>query len=366
MAGWETVCIGLGANLGDRKGNLRQAARMVASHPSVRGLRLSQFHETEALTEDEQPAYLNAAAEFETALTPDELLIFLESVEKQLGRTDKGCKQPRPIDLDILLYGDHVVDEPHLTIPHSQLHLRTFALRGLCELCPERVHPVLKRSLRELADRLGGGDYVLDENRPQLISIAGLIGVGKSTLAERLAQMLGVRLIQEEYDKNPFLDKVYDGEQSLALDSELYFLSSSASQLRQECLEPGRVYVSDYVFEKAPVYASVWLNDDELTQYHRIYENVKNQVHPPVLVIYVTDSIDNCLDRIHRRQRPYEQGIEPGFLEHLEAGYDILFSSWRRCPVIRLAARNCVDPEQIPGLASEYSCYLAGRNRWKP
>jgi deoxyguanosine kinase len=364
MAGDEKITIGLGANLGDREGNLRKAAELLAAHPSVRGWRMSRLYETKALSPEAQPDYLNAAAQFETDLEPQALLEFLESVESRFGRKDKGRRQPRPLDLDILLYGDRVIDESSLTIPHRQLHLRSFALRGVCELSPERIHPVLKRTMRELFSRLCGGDYFPDESRPQLVSIAGLIGVGKSTLAERLASALPACLIREEYDKNPFLDKVYEGEKNLALDSELYFLSSSASQLRLECLEPGQTYVSDYVFEKAPVYASAWLPPPEIKEYHKIYETVKSQVWPPVLVIYIIDSIENCLTRIRRRQRPYEQGIEPSFLAHLEAGYDILFSSWRLCPVIRLRAQDCERPEQIPDLAREYSCYLARHNRW--
>lgn len=365
MADWETVYIGLGANLGDREGNLRKAASLMAAHSSVRGFRLSSVYETEALSRDPQPEYLNAAAELETAMSPVELLDFLESVETRLGRKDKGRRQPRPIDLDILLFGDRVIDEDRLTVPHRHLHLRTFALKGLCELNGQCVHPVLRRSADELLGRLCGGDYFPDADRPQLISVAGLIGVGKSTLAERLAEALGAQAIREEFDKNPFLDKVYDGQKSLALDSELYFLASSASQLRPEKLEPGKVYVSDYVFEKAPVYASVWLSPDEVKEYQKIYESVKNQVVEPTLVIYITDTIDNCIDRIHRRQRPYEQGIEPGFLNHLEAGYEIIFSSWRLCPVIRLPAKDCVDVEQIPALAKEYAGYLAGNRPWK-
>jgi 2-amino-4-hydroxy-6-hydroxymethyldihydropteridine diphosphokinase len=132
-----TAYVGLGANLGDREAAIRKAAEMLGRH------RVSTVRETEPWGyADEQPAFLNAVAEIDTGLTPRGLLARLLAIEAQLGRTREGPRHgPRTIDLDLLLYGDEVVDEPGLTVPHPRLHERLFALEPLFELAPELVVP---------------------------------------------------------------------------------------------------------------------------------------------------------------------------------------------------------------------------------
>jgi deoxyadenosine/deoxycytidine kinase len=219
--------------------------------------------------------------------------------------------------------------------------------------------------VRILAKRLNNCNFVLDPVRPQLISIGGLIGVGKSTLAERLAAALGAELIREEYDKNPFLEKVYHGQSHLALDSELFFLGSSAAQLRKDGTLRQGIAVSDYVFFKALVYARQWLDSDALAQYMQVYESVANQVHRPVLILFLEDTVAHCLERIRRRNRPYEQNIDTSFLEAQRDSYEEILARWTACPVIRLNASDCACPEQIPALQEEISYYLAGEKPWK-
>jgi 2-amino-4-hydroxy-6-hydroxymethyldihydropteridine diphosphokinase len=132
-----TAYVGLGANLGDRAATIRKAAGMLGKH------RLSTVRETEPWGyDDEQPAFLNAVAEIDTGLTPRELLARLLAIECELGRRRDGPRHgPRTIDLDLLLYGDEVVDEPGLTVPHPRLHERLFALEPLLELAPDLVLP---------------------------------------------------------------------------------------------------------------------------------------------------------------------------------------------------------------------------------
>jgi len=218
---------------------------------------------------------------------------------------------------------------------------------------------VLGQTMQELAGRLNGGDYWLDTNRPQLISIAGNIGVGKTTLATGLAERLNAAFIPEQYDGNPYLPQVYAGKTELALKSELFFLESGAAQLRTSQLSaPGR-YVSDYVFDKALIYASGWLNDADLAAYRTHYEAAKNDVAAPVLVIYLEDSLENCLDRIHQRNRPYEQKIEIPFLEHLARGYDALYTDYTVCPVMRIRPDQCRTADQVDRIANEVRHYIA-------
>ena len=364
MEGPVNAYVGLGSNLGDREKTLRAAVESLRAQPRIVSVRAGSVIESDPLGPGEQPKYLNAAAEVVTTALPYQLLEILQEIEDQFGRRRDEKWGPRTLDLDLLLYEDAVLDEPDLILPHPQMHLRSFVLQGMAELNPELRHPRLGRTMRELLERLNGGNYRLDSKRLQLISVAGLIGVGKTTLAERLAAALGGTMIREEYDKNPFLEKVYEGQKDLALDSELFFLSSSATQLRKDRKRKGGIFVSDYAFVKALMYARQWLEPKQLDRYMQMYESVEQQVHPPVLMVFLQDTPEHCLERIHRRQRPYEQKIEPSFLEFQNRAYDEMFSRWKTCPVIRVKAEECVQPEQVEKLAKEVSYYLAGEHAW--
>jgi 2-amino-4-hydroxy-6-hydroxymethyldihydropteridine diphosphokinase len=127
--------VGLGANLGDREATIRQAAELVGVN------RLSSLRETEPWGNVDQPAFLNAVAEVETAEGPRALVERLLGVEASLGRIRAERWGPRTIDLDLLVYGDETVDEPGLTVPHPHLHERLFVLEPLAELAPGLIVP---------------------------------------------------------------------------------------------------------------------------------------------------------------------------------------------------------------------------------
>ena len=144
------VYVALGSNIGDRQKNLHAAIGLMNGVEGISVLRVSSFHDTKPVGGPPQPNYLNAVAEVETDLPPARLLAELQRIEKQLGRTRDVRWGPRTIDLDILLMGDTIADEPGLTIPHPRMHERRFVLEPLCELAPDAVHPVLKKTMREL------------------------------------------------------------------------------------------------------------------------------------------------------------------------------------------------------------------------
>jgi 2-amino-4-hydroxy-6-hydroxymethyldihydropteridine diphosphokinase len=143
--------VGLGSNLGDRERNLRRAVARLAELGSVRS---SSVRETDPVGIADQPRFLNAAVELETELAPRDLLDRLLAIERELGR-DRALERrwgPRLVDLDLLLYGDEVVDEPGLTVPHPRLAERRFVLEPLHELDPELALP----DGRQVADLLAG------------------------------------------------------------------------------------------------------------------------------------------------------------------------------------------------------------------
>lgn len=153
-----TVFLGIGSNLGDREKNINLALEKLGQVGYVR--RVSSQYETEPVGYKDQPWFLNLVAELETQLSAPELLQALKALEKEMGRTPSPRFGPRPIDLDILLYDDLVLDTPELTVPHPRLAERAFVLIPLAEIAPQVLHPILKKSMRELRDALPKGPEV--------------------------------------------------------------------------------------------------------------------------------------------------------------------------------------------------------------
>ena len=134
--------VGLGANLGDRERTLRAAVDGLVAEEGIEVVSVSTLRETEPVGVGEQPRFLNGAVELETTLTARELLDRLLAVEQRFGRVRiPGEHGPRTLDLDLLLYGDEVIDEPGLTVPHPRLHERRFVLEPLAELAPGLLVP---------------------------------------------------------------------------------------------------------------------------------------------------------------------------------------------------------------------------------
>jgi len=142
------IYLALGTNLGDRPGNLRSAVQ--ALPPDVIVLAESKIYETPPWGYADQPAFLNMAIKAETSLEPGALLKHLKNLETRLGRQQTFRYGPRQIDIDILFYDDLVLNSPALVIPHPHLHERAFVLVPLADLAPELLHPVLRRTIRDL------------------------------------------------------------------------------------------------------------------------------------------------------------------------------------------------------------------------
>ena len=144
--------IGLGANLGPKEVTILRAVELLGAEPGIEVLELSQLRETEPVGVADQPPFLNGAVALETSLSSWELLDVMLRIEQELGRVrDDEHWGPRTIDLDLLVYGDEVLDEPGLRIPHPRLHERRFALEPLADLEPELDIPGLGKVRERLA-----------------------------------------------------------------------------------------------------------------------------------------------------------------------------------------------------------------------
>ncbi len=156
----EFVYLSLGSNLGDRSANLRAAIERLGEAGAIRAV--SGFYETEPVELRDQPWFLNCVVALETSDSPEALLQRALAIEQEMGRVRMKEKGPRSIDIDILLFGDRVVEERErgLKIPHPAMQQRRFVLEPLAEIAPEALHPQLRKTARELLADLPAGQMV--------------------------------------------------------------------------------------------------------------------------------------------------------------------------------------------------------------
>jgi 2-amino-4-hydroxy-6-hydroxymethyldihydropteridine diphosphokinase len=152
------IYLSLGSNIGDRASNLRNAIARLRTEGQV--VSVSSFFETQPIEFTNQALFLNCAVALKTAQIPEQLMAEILHIEQQMGRERIQKKGPRIIDIDILLFGDLILESPALTIPHPAMHERRFALEPLAEIAPKARHPVLKKTIRELLDALPAGQLV--------------------------------------------------------------------------------------------------------------------------------------------------------------------------------------------------------------
>ncbi|MGZ4789711.1 MAG: 2-amino-4-hydroxy-6-hydroxymethyldihydropteridine diphosphokinase [Terriglobales bacterium] len=155
----KTVYLSLGSNVGEREANLRDAIRRLGEVGQVTAV--SSFYETEPVEFTQQPWFLNIAVAFETKLMPRQLLSAVLKIERNMGRKRLQRKGPRLIDIDIVLFGNAVMNDAKLVIPHPAMHERKFVLAPLAEIAPEARHPALRKKVKELLQELPPGAPVV-------------------------------------------------------------------------------------------------------------------------------------------------------------------------------------------------------------
>ena len=226
MKGPKTAAIGLGSNQGDRFKNLQLAIDEI--HLRVGAVqKISKVYRSPA-EGFEGPEFLNACILVDTYLKPHGLLKQLLQIERRMGRERKNMDQPesRPIDLDLLIFGDIVKKTKMLTVPHPGMDKRVFVLKPLHDIAPELMHPRIKKTVAGLLERLEGNAGVEPINiwlknpskafnfkEYNYIAIEGNIGAGKTSLATMISREFNAKLILERFADNPFLPKFYKDPQ---------------------------------------------------------------------------------------------------------------------------------------------------------
>lgn len=168
------------------------------------------------------------------------------------------------------------------------------------------------------------------------IAVEGLIGAGKTALAEKLGERMKAKLVLERVEENPFLDRFYSDMRSYAFQTQLFFLLSR-HKLQQELRQPGlfeETVVSDYLFDKDRIFAGLTLSEHEMALYERIYQLLSREVVKPDLVVYLQARTEVLLARIKQRGRPYEAGIDPAYLDELADAYNHYFLHYDFAPVL--------------------------------
>ncbi|MDX1454925.1 MAG: deoxynucleoside kinase [Gammaproteobacteria bacterium] len=183
--------------------------------------------------------------------------------------------------------------------------------------------------------------------RPKYMVVEGPIGVGKTSLARRLAEHYGCDLVLEQADENPFLERYYRDPRQYALPTQLFFLFQRAQQLRElhqsDLFNPVRV--ADFLLEKDSLFAELTLEPDELNLYQQTYRHLAVNAPAPDLVVYLQAPVDVLMRRIEKRGIAYEQQIEQRYLERLTDAYARLFHNYDRSPLLIVNATqiNPVD-----------------------
>ncbi|AWA28900.1 2-amino-4-hydroxy-6-hydroxymethyldihydropteridine diphosphokinase [Flavobacterium magnum] len=328
--------ISIGSNKGDRDENLRRAISLI-HRTTATVVRVSTVYETPAWG-FEGEAFYNCALLVHTHKSAPGLLKSLLSIEAQLGRRrEKGAGyQSRIIDLDIISYGDVIIERKQLQVPHPQMDHRMFVLLPVKDIKPDFVHPVSGKTIsaiiadcedKSLCKMVPGFRSPVEPiklDRFNYIAIEGNIGAGKTTLACKIAEDFNAKTVLERFADNPFLPKFYKDQPRYAFPLEMSFLADRYQQLSDDLAQFDLFkdfIVADYHIFKSLIFAKVTLSEDEYRLYRKLFEIIYKEMPKPDLYIYLYQNTPRLLENIKKRGRSYEQEIPAAYLDSINRGY---------------------------------------------
>ena len=211
----------------------------------------------------------------------------------------------------------------------------------------------------------------MNNTNPGYLVVEGPIGVGKTSLARRLAEAFGARPLLERPEENPFLERFYQSRRHYALPTQLFFLFQRTRQIQElkqgDMFSPG--YVADFLIEKDQLFARTNLDDDELRLYEQVYGQISLDLPAPDQVIYLQAPVDILMERIRRRGLEYERLIDRGYLQRLVESYTQFFYHYTAAPLlmVNVAEINFVDSDADFQILREYIRKVrSGRHFFNP
>lgn len=335
--------LSLGSNMGNRLKNLQEAIDFLFENLGL-VLKISSVYETPAMGFDGNP-FLNAAVVLNTEMKPLDVLTVIMDIEKSMGRERSSSEEyaSRPIDIDLIFFGNKIITSKNLIVPHPRMGMRKFVLQPLMDLDPDYVHPLNRKPVSQLLAQTKDPseikviDEKLEDPRRKypisqfgFIAIEGNIGAGKTSLATKIAEEFNAKLILERFKEDPFLPKFYQDAAQYAFPLEMSFLAdryqqmmddSSSIDLFTDCI------ISDYDIFKSLVFARITLAEEEFLLYKKLFYIMQRELSRPHLYVYIYQNTDRLLKNIQKRGREYEQEIDADYLDKLNSGYLELIKS---------------------------------------
>jgi 2-amino-4-hydroxy-6-hydroxymethyldihydropteridine diphosphokinase len=364
MKSTKTVYIALGSNKGNKLQYLQNAVDAIFVKIGTVS-KISKVYTTPALG-FEGDDFFNACIKVETELKPKKVLKELQYIESQLGRKKKvsDTYESREIDLDILLYGNEIVNDKLLVIPHPSIQLRKFVLKPLADIANTTEHPVFQKTVVDLLEECEDKSVIEHINiwlkNPRkaygfrdynYIAIEGNIGAGKTSLANKIAQDFNAKLILERFADNPFLPKFYKKPERYAFTLEMSFLADRYQQISDDLSQLDlfkNFMVSDYDVNKSLVFSKVTLPEDEFRLYRKLFYQVYKDIAKPDLYVYLYQNTERLQKNIKKRGRNYEKDIKDDYLEKINSGYLEFLKSHpeMNVKIIDISERDFVNSRQ--------------------
>lgn len=338
------IYLSLGTNQGNRLENLQKSLDILVDSVGVIS-KISKVYKSKSWGY-EGGDFFNICVKCTSSMNPEDLLIAIHQIEKEVGRKakEKAAYEDRIIDIDILLFDKEVIFSKELTVPHKHMLERNFVLVPLAEIAPHLKHPITKTSIQDCLNNCTDTLEIQPTEetlvRPQSISekynylaIEGNIGAGKTTLTKMMANDFNAKIVLERFADNPFLPKFYDDNERYAFPLEMSFLADRYRQLSDDLAQFDlfkNFIVSDYYIFKSLIFAQVTLQKEEYLLYRRVFDIMYKEITKPDLYIYLYQNTDRLLENIKKRGRSYEQNIEANYLEKIHQGYSTFIKTEER------------------------------------
>lgn len=330
-----TTFFSIGSNVGDRLGNLQRAVDELSAEVG-HIVRLSSVYQSSSWGYQGEE-FLNMCVEVSTSLAPELVLEKILAIESGLGRTRKpdGSYEDRILDIDLLLFEDEIIFYDELKVPHPRMLDRRFVLVPLCEIAPNFIHPIAKKSIQSCLDSCPDKGLVnkIDKrvikplsllDKYNYIAIEGNIGSGKTSLTKKMGDDFNAKLVLERFADNPFLPKFYSDQERYAFPLEMSFLADRYHQLSDDLGQFDlfkNFIVSDYYIFKSLIFAQVTLPQEEFKLYRKMFDILYKEIPKPDVYVYLYQDTDRLLQNIRKRGREYEQNIKGEYLDKIHQGY---------------------------------------------